>query len=825
MASPLRWFRKYSMYIMVVFGIAAMVIFGFGSVIDSMISRSGSQRSNENDVVVATWKGGDIRRGQLRMMRNRHFQTQRFLEAIYSASAKQKGEDFRPAVRMIRPLSPSLNEEQFDDQLLTRFLLAERAKEEGFVVNDRMVYDYIAEVAGGMPISKNEMRAINRKINHGDSDLEHIVQNLKMELLGQQMSVLASGGMPVIPNATEAMQLYDRTRRQVECEVMPFSVEEYVSKVTEEPSRSEMREIYDQGRYEYPDPTGKRPGFKVGKKVKIKYFVADYNTFLENEMNKLTPEEIQKEYERLVEAKDNLVMEVVPDEKPLTTEKSNAEDPAPTLEGAQDDPAPALESIKNDADKNDADKNQGIENQGNKNEGNKNEADQEPGGKNQTDESGSSSDDSKSESDAGQSNVIVKTDSQYTSIQDENEAAQDEPAQEKPAEDEAAQDQPNPSENKENHAEQQPTPAESLPEKPPGEPDAVSQAIGEKEAPLDNPAAEKQSTEPAGPTFDDKPEIKRRPKPLKDVVDDIKRQLKAADATAALNKALDDAEGELRKHQMQYSRWQSRKYDGEKIDPPAEIDYKSVADKFGLQFNETGLIDRRQISDEAIGKIVSFEMGSDNRPRTIDIGQSIFDNYYETSEFEPRRADDFATRSTYLYWLTEKVDQKVPDFDAAIPEIIKFWKRKKALELAKQDAQAVADNINGGQMLSVLYPEKSNVTGRFSWFSNLGQIRYSTPIGVAEAGDEFMETVFDLKENQAGVALNDSHDTVYVIQLIKESEVSIEEIGNEYLEKQFFTFKHLPNEVTTLAEIYLRKLNFQWQDEFLDDMQLKWIAR
>ena len=55
--SPLRWFRKHSMFFMVVFGIGAMVIFGLGSVVGLLNPNEMNRASSEKEVV-ATWRGG-----------------------------------------------------------------------------------------------------------------------------------------------------------------------------------------------------------------------------------------------------------------------------------------------------------------------------------------------------------------------------------------------------------------------------------------------------------------------------------------------------------------------------------------------------------------------------------------------------------------------------------------------------------------------------------------------------------------------------------------------------------------------------------------------
>jgi hypothetical protein len=116
-------------------------------------------------------------------------------------------------------------------------------------------------------------------------------------------------------------------------------------------------------------------------------------------------------------------------------------------------------------------------------------------------------------------------------------------------------------------------------------------------------------------------------------------------------------------------------------------------------------------------------------------------------------------------------------------------------------------------------------TGSFTWFTTMGDIRYSTPIGVERPGQEFMKKVFSLKEMESGVAANQSLDSVYAIQIVKQDEKSVEQLGDDYLNQQFFTFKRVPFDVTSLSNFYSQEMNFDWMDEFTENMELEWVGR
>lgn len=846
--SPLRWFRKHSMFFMVVFGIGAMVIFGLGSVV-GLINPNDMNGQSGADEVVATWRDGKVTRSQLQMMQGRHFQAHRFLQGVYEAAVKEKGgEGFRPTVNVISSIRRDLNEAQFDEQVLQRHLLAQKAKDEGFLINDQMVYDYISQIAGNAPFSRNDFRSINREVNFGKAALETVVQTLKSELLFQQVMVMTGGGMPTVPNATESVQFYDRTHRQVVCKIMDFPVDEYIEKVTEEAPTSELKAIFKAGRYEYPDGVGEVPGFKARKKVRLKYFAAKRDTFLENEMNKLTAEEIQKEYERLVELEDNMVMEVVPQEK--------EEDKGPALnDGGSELPGSengeAGESTEGEApappeapalpqDSAVKDLNEVMDMPNKPKEG---EVPLEGPGAEEAPGEG------------GQSSVVRNLAARYASMQDV-------PPQETPVEQvQQGEIAPEGQVVPEGEAilEGGVVAEEGTAPKVKITPDdgvvqEMTLGVQDSNEPASGNAAESTDAAPAPPAaptvevkqapagsgitvtpaddpdFKKKPEIERRPKPLKDCLEQIKRSMKSEAASNALKAALDGAENKIRLHQMMYGRWESRPQNDESKPVPSEPDYKAIADEFGLEFNETDLIDRTEMADETIGQIVSFEFsgGRNRRPTQFNVGDRIFDQYYDTTLYAPNRVDDFRSGATYLYFVTEKKDQEILSYADALPKVKEFWKRKTGVERARAAAQEIATKINNQPTnMIMINAEKTIDTGEFSWFSNQGGggLDYGTPTGVINAGDEFMETVFELELRKAGVATNDSRDHVYAIQLIKESESTTDSIGDEYLNDQFFKFKRQPADVSSLSGLYMTKLNEKWRDNFVEDMELKWVAR
>ena len=342
-------------------------------------------------------------------------------------------------------------------------------------------------------------------------------------------------------------------------------------------------------------------------------------------------------------------------------------------------------------------------------------------------------------------------------------------------------------------------------------------------APVETEAAP-ETTQQSDPVIDDKPVVKREPKALKDVAEDIKRRMVMADARVARDAALDSAEKEIRKFQMLHDRWEFD-YGGEKekTEEPVAPDYQVVADKYGVQFAETGLVDETQIGDEQIGKVVVFDIA--NR-RAIQIADQLFQAFDTVAVFQPLTADDFRDNAKYLYWFSEKVDQKIPTFDEARESIVKYWKRNQAIAAAITEVESIAEKANSNdKLLSDLYPDETVETGGFAWFSKFGRFSYGNPIGVTSPGEEFMETAFSLGQRKAGIAANETRDTVYAIQNVSPLTKSTDQIASDYLKQHFFQTRQIPQEVITAKQLYRRNMSSDWNQEFRKEMDIKVVGQ
>jgi hypothetical protein len=668
------------------------------------------------------------------------------------------------------------------------------------------------------------------------------------------------------------MELYARTMDQVDCEVLPVEVEKYVSQVTTEPSPAEVKSLYEEGKFDFPDPSGEKPGFKIGRKLNVQYLVANFDTYLENEMNKLTDEDVQKEYDRLVAAEDDLVMEVIIEADDAIEIKS----PPPVLPGAKD-PAPApgdgteapgdVAPPPTTSDKSNEDQPAAPPTEtpaktdpatGDKKEGPEKTGPDQADPKKEEPKS-DKSEKAKSDQESGSSDIkegdqslrLSKQKYQFVSTNAQDETAKQEPTKEEPAKQEPSKTEPTKTEPAKQEPATEPgsaakpteTPAApkqaadaQKPTETPAKPaEPAADATKKPDPPVETPAAqEPDATQPTAPSktgadsaagvdakqTPDKP--KRKPKPLAAVEREVKRAMCDEAAREAMKESLKKAEVVVFDH---FQKMITYEYDSEtkNVDPPAPLDLKEIAKTYNLEASETGMVDEAQLAKEPIGQVGVFMQAA---RRFVPVGQLIFIEFNDIKPYDAKQVSDFwGSGASYLYWISEKTESRIPTLDEARPDVEKFWKQQKAFDLAMAEAESIKTKMaaDSPQKMSSLYPVRAIQTGAFTWFGANG--RYSSPIGVTAPGEKFMETAFSLSQNEVGVAPNELRNTIYVIQAVVPAQpVAI--VGNDYLDKQFFTFKQIPNEVLIAAQRYGLTASFDWRNKELEEtLEFKYINR
>jgi hypothetical protein len=795
---------------LIIFGVLLMAVFGLGPVFDNLARGFQGSSSAYEDEVVAKWRGGTISRSVLDGLKRKHYETRRFLAELANqakAECERKGVQYQPLASSLQPLQRENDDDAVDQQLIDRLLLAEKASDEGVVISDGMIDDYLTLVAGQADFTRADWKMINKVANQRAA-FPAIREHLRLELKAMQMQTYAGLGLPLNPIPTEAVELYGRANNRIECEVLPVSVDQYLEKVSGEPSVGEMQALFTQGQYNYEDYGLRKPGFKIPRKVNVQYLVAEMETFLQNEKNKITDEQVEAEYDKMVESEDPMVVEVIESETPGGGFKLDlGDDPAEKPESDKPESSDAMDdSSKADESKTPETSEQPKTEQPKAEEPKVEESkpddvkkEEAPAEKQDTEtqseeakseEAKSEETESETAGEGDQSLVVNSKKLQLVSfLQEGSTDAQDEASETEAAETPVASDQ---------------------------------EEVG-------GLGGLQLSDDTTGPAVDGGTKSEKVIKPLADVADAIRTRMARKRAFDKKDDAQKRAVATITLYQQQLMRWEAMR-DGEKsdADKPAAPDFEKIAADNGMVFRETGLVDLFELSNTDFGKVnYPIQVRSPQGPMRMDIQQvsnRVFLEYDDNGLIAPQEVDDIMNGNAYVYWMSEKVETRVPDsYEECRDKIVKFWKHQKAVELAREAAESMAEKAkSAGKTLAETFPEKVDATGEFTWLrpGSTAQATYGMPFRVENPGEKFMQTAFGLNEGEIGVAANEPRDTVYVIQRITPP-MSVAEIGQEYLDEQFFRFKRVPTDVMGGAIRYARELDMDFNEDFVESMDLK----
>lgn len=837
-----------------------MAFFGLGAVFDTLTSTA--RTGTRENPTIASYKGGEFTRDQISEMTRNHYYTRNFLNELRALGVEKRGDEFINLVRPIQPIRDG-QQEDIDEQVMGRHLMAKKAKAEGLTVSDSMVDQYLFGTYGvidGDGLSNRDLELLNREVNNGQISMAGIRRHLKEELLNQQMVTLSYAGIPRVPNPLESAQFYAKMTKRMEGEIFPVSISDYVDS-SAMPTQKEIRALYEEGKSEFKDPAGKRPGFKIPRRLKLQYFIADYEDFLDKATEGLTDQEIQAKYDELVEQESDLVMEIVIDEG-INDLQGDADNdmPAINLEGDDGQDADSAGDDEDDA----APVPQGSSSSNSESEGDSaNEGDQSYNVRSsdskfvlvsmpaQDDQPATETPAADSVGDAVRDVVEEVADEVKETVEqtvgDVAEAAEEVAEIADEAADEAVQAVTGEEDADAADADSQSEPVQSEPvqseadQTQPAMADGESDAMTEtSETALDSPAdvsadsstdstaamdkTKEESSDvgsidamtDVGPMLTDDEGIVKRAKPLADVADLIRRQLKGQEAGQAMSLALKTAESEIENYYTQRLQWEVNGKETNKPEPELP-NFQEIADRNGLRLAETDLVDNEGLLKDELGGVYQiFNVG--NRNITVPMADVIFDQFNELNAYSTKTTSNRFTGKSYVFWPIELADAKVPKLEECKDQIVGFWRQRNAVDAAQKAAEEIAAKVGPDKKLSEIDSAKTIQTGEFTWFQPRGrQAVLSTPIGVDSPSDAFMETAFSLDQGQAGVAVNGSGDTIFVIQS-QTPKASMAEVGDDFLKNQLFRFQRLPADVGLVSDYYFRQKTLDWNQEYVDSM-------
>jgi hypothetical protein len=823
MASPFRIFRKHQKVMIATLGILAMIAFVFLDPLMSLVGGRGGGGGRTNDVVVS-WDDGELRESDMQRLLRMRAILNHFVQTAWQLGALASGlEGGAPP-----DLGPVTERAVFQTELF-----AQAARAEGFVVSDATVNRYIKRITRDN-VTSARLREIISQRTAGNVvvTMDTIFAGLKNELLAQAYVsnyLIAAGSATPLELWLQWQKLNDRAT----VEVAPVRVADFVSQVAD-PTDAQLQTFFDTYKETIQRPVvvvgtqlnSPQPGFKIPRKVAFAFVRADYDTFVEKLMPKVTDQQIADYYEQnkrqyvrtALEADESEGSELTPSDP--SAAPGTTDDAAPTEQQpggpTTEDPATAQpDPADPEASPSDPDVPESVGPE----EGETTPVRPEPD-KPKMDEP--KTDDPKPDE--------PETEDPEPDEPQPEDPEPGEPQPEDPESDEPKADDPKPDEPETGDPKPDgpkpgdPEPDEPQPEDPesdepesedsesdepePGDGDQASRSrpvrfrlvAAEGEIAADDPtngaepaaAADPAETvggadsavgsDPTAPpvegTGGDPPQAgdesgvaEPEYKSLDEVADEIRREIANQRAAEEMETQLGPLEEQMRKFSDDLQVWvvdsEDQDPDAEPLPRPTAPDAAAWAKENGLVFELTSLMSGFQLAASDIGQSMVI---ADGQP-LVSVAFDRLDDYKPVITIDRQG-------NRYLVWRVEATAERVPNLEEVRSQVINVWKMREGRELAQKEADRLAEMVRtaGKPMAEVLTQEKGYTVIRldpFSWYtvglvpnSRQMRIRLSQVDRLEDPGPDFMAAVFELEQSEIGTAMNHPQTLCYVIQLV-----------------------------------------------------------
>ncbi len=243
-----------------------------------VVIQSAGSRPTSNPVVVHTARYGDLNALQLRNLVERR---ERLLGILEEFVLKAAG--FRRDLTTL--FGPATEEDVVDTWLLSR-----EAERLGMVVSDEAINSFIRELTQER-LTRDELKSVLR--GYGMEQVAFF-DMLREELKAQRMWMMFVPSLGGVPPA-QRWDYYLRVHRKASVELIPVPVESLVGQVAK-PDPAVLEEFFEEHKDELAEPNSPEPGFRLPHRVKLEYFVADVDQFIE--AGGVSEEEVLEEYRR-----------------------------------------------------------------------------------------------------------------------------------------------------------------------------------------------------------------------------------------------------------------------------------------------------------------------------------------------------------------------------------------------------------------------------------------------------------------------------------------------------------------------------------------------
>jgi hypothetical protein len=780
----MNFLRKNAKPVMVVMGVVCMITFVIAGALTDFASNAMRRADeNERNPVMVTWAKGDVRSSEIGSLQYRHQLTYEFLMQVVVTALQRGGKPFingRPVSMEQQFIDVGIPMDNSEETAMQTMVLAEEANRLGIVVGQDAVKEFLRQISSPELRDGDWMEIGNGVIERHKAGLSvlQLFEHLAYELKAQHVRNLAMTGLyahsvgPIIPPG-EAFELFNRINRRYTIEAFPLPVEHFVKDVKGEPSAAEIQKLFDEGKFRDPNPNIDEPGFHKPHKLAFGYVKVGFTHFLDEAKTQITDEQIEEAYKKDIEQGLHKVQELPP-ANPPTAEKTESDE-------TKKDPGNATPENKDapkDSQPATSDKPPSTS------------PPPQPDAKSAPEKSSSEKSTPEKTSPEKSSN-----DNGGCETASEQEATQTTPAQ--PA--------PTATTTGSNQADAKKSDAPATATKPATTP------------PADQAAA------PANATDAQTPAKEQKFKPLSEVRDQILTRLAQPIAEEARKKATAEIVAAVEKYGKTYRRYLDAKGMG-KTDAkePEKLELAPIAAKYHFEIGETPLVDQYQIAEYEIGQKVQqldFEALQQRRQiRMLSFADIAFPQ--ESPLYKPEEVRSSEPDTAYTYWRTAEEKPADTTLKEARPQVIEFWKKRQAFELAKVEAERLAEKARS-KPLGEVVPDSTKIitTPPFAWMTpgqfGMGGPELSQVPGIELAGQEFMRAVFAIPLNESGTAPNQAKSKIFVVRVLAQ-DPDDEQLKSRFLESGY-------NElVRSMAHFETLMTSHEWYRGVAKQYEVKW---
>ncbi|QDS98540.1 hypothetical protein [Adhaeretor mobilis] len=725
MASSFGIFRKHQKVFMAIAAVLCMIIFVFASALDGSGSSGGRGATNQ---VVATWDEGSIDENRLQNLVEQRNITNEFLRRVYFTTTEVEEQQSPPQPIFLMNVEgmPAI---QMQGQAIDLEVMSEVAQKAGLSVTPGMVTQYIQHWSRGRADS-DRIKEIFESLGRGRGrTTEKVVYSTLQKLLLSYHFRKSYEDPSLVMLPVDRWDNWRRVNEQVSVQAAVLPIEDFLADVPE-PTDRQLKDYFEQ----YKDRNSnvrdsvqgrimpaREPGFASAPRVRLHTLKASPVDWRKKFLDEVSDKDVEKFYE------DNKDLQFV---KPAGSDDEEEE----TSEDSSEDEASEEDVAMPNVDEADSDGEDKPESVSEESEAEESEEIEE-------------------ESDAEETTTVSEETTSGETVTDESEAEETVTETIETATDESVSEE---EEEEEEVVEE--TTVESGSDT--SETEEVSDDVETTEGDTE------QGDGRYGPTEYVALDNKLR--------NEIREYLAGVKAAEAVQTAMENAEQELSNQFISYGI--ARVTAEEKGEDPPEVpsllkNMKPLGEKYDLEFEKLAMMTQAELAENTlVGP--SREVSGEQRPVALFA-------FNGSDLYEPIMTSEQTSQPMYSnFYLVVRVEEELreePVFADVREEVLDAWKRNEAMKLAEAKADELAAAYEKSEETFFEFFDSKKIavetTDPFAWLTfqpNTAGRRppvISEVPGIENAGEEFMETVFSLKDEKAAATMNHDHSAAYVVKI------------------------------------------------------------